>query len=235
VAAKFVRVAKGAVHDAIFGEDDRVVEGAAADEAHGAKRLDIGFEAEGAGAGENLAEGIGIDEDFDLLLANERMRKIDVAADAELVGGIDGDAAAVFDNFDGLKDAEVTAFAAEAAEAGLIEEFEERLGRTVENGNFDVVEVDEDVVDAVGIRGGEEVFGGGEEDALLHETGGVADSSDVVAVGFDRKIVEVDAAENDAGVWRSGLKAELCVDSRVKAHTLGFYGAIYGGLKHWPS
>src|SRR5882762_6881330 len=113
VAAKFVRVAKGAVHDAILGEDDGVVEGAAANEAHGAERLDVGFEAESTGARENLAEGIWIDEEFDLLLADERMRKINVAADAELVGGIDSDTAAVFDNFDGFEDAEVAAFAAE--------------------------------------------------------------------------------------------------------------------------
>ena len=233
MAAKFVRVAKGAIHDAILGEDDGVVEGAAANEAHGAERLDVGFEAESTGARENLAEGIWIDEEFDLLLANERMRKIDVAADAEFVGGIDGDAAAVFDNFDGFEDAEVAAFAAEAAETGLIEELEERFGRAVEDGNFDVVEVDEDVVDAVGIGGGEKVFGGGEKYALLHEAGGVADASDVVAVGLDGKIVQVNAAEDDAGVWGSGLKAELGVDAGVETHTFSFYGPIYRRLEHW--
>jgi len=37
----------------------------------------------------------------------------------------------------------------------LIEELEKRLGGTVENRDFDVVEVNKDVVDAVGIGGGE--------------------------------------------------------------------------------
>ena len=155
VAAKFVGIAEGAVHDAVLGEDDGVIQRAAADEAHGAERLDIGLKAEGAGAGENLAEGFGIDEQFDLLLADEWVRKINVAADAEFVGRIDTDAAAVFDDFDGLEDAEVAAFAAEAAEARLIEQLEKRLGGTVENRDFDVVEVNKDVVDAVGIGGGE--------------------------------------------------------------------------------
>ena len=224
VAAEFVGIAEGAVHDAVFGEDDGVIERAAADQTHGAERLDIGFEAEGAGAGENLAEGVGIDEQFDLLLADEGMGKIHVAANAEFVGGIDADAAAVFDDFDGFEDAEVAAFAAKAAEAGLIEELKKRLGGTVENGDFDVVEVDEDVVDAVGVGGGEKVFGGGEQDALLHEAGGIADAGDVVAVGFDGEIVEVDAAEDDAGIRRSGLKAELGVNAGVEADALGFYG-----------
>lgn len=232
VAAKFVRVAEGAVHDAVLGQDDRVVEGAAAYETHSAERFDIGFEAEGAGAGENLAEGVWIDEQFDLLLANERMGEVYVAADAELVGGIDADAAAVFDDFDWFEDASVTAFAAEAANSCLIEELQEWFGGTVEDGNFDVVEVDKDVVDAVGIGSSKEVFGGGEQDALLHEAGGIADAGDVVAVGFNREIVEVNAAEDDASVGRSGLKAEFRVNAGVKTHTLDFYGAIYRGLKH---
>jgi len=102
VAAEFVGVAEGTVHDTVLGEDDGVIEGAAADEAHGAERLDIGLKAEGAGAGEDLAEGFGIYDHFDFLLADEGMGKIDVAADAEFVGGIDADAAAVLDDFDGL-------------------------------------------------------------------------------------------------------------------------------------
>jgi len=40
-----------------------------------AERLDIGFEAEGAGTGENLAEGFAIYEQFNLLLADERVGK----------------------------------------------------------------------------------------------------------------------------------------------------------------
>jgi hypothetical protein len=166
------------------------------------------------------------------LLADEGMGEIDVTANAELVGGIDADAAAVFDDFDGLEDAEVAAFPAQAAKAGLIEELKERLGRTVEDGDFDVVEVDENVVDAVGIGGGEKVFGGGKQNALLHEAGGVADASDIVAVGFDGEIVEIDAAKNDTGIRGSGLKTELGMDTGVEANAFGFHGTMDGGLEH---
>lgn len=168
-----------------------------------------------------------------MLLADERMGEINVAANAEFVGGINADAAAVFDDFDGLEDAEVAASAAKAAEAGLIEKLEERFGGTVENGNFDVVEVDEDVVDAVRIGGGKKVLGGGEKDALLHEAGGVTDAGDVVAVSFNGEIVEVDAAEDDAGVWRRGLKAQLRVDASVETDAFGFDWTMDGGLEHW--
>jgi hypothetical protein len=76
------------------------------------------------------------------------------------------------------------------------------------------------------------VLGGGEQDALFHEAGGVADASNVVAVGFDGEVVEVNAAENDPSVWRSGLKPELGVDAGVETHTLGFHGTMNCGLKH---
>jgi hypothetical protein len=70
VAAEFVGIAERAVHDPVLCEDDGVIQRAAPDEAHGAEGFDIGFEAKGAGAGENLAEGFRIDEQFDLLLAD---------------------------------------------------------------------------------------------------------------------------------------------------------------------
>ena len=76
------------------------------------------------------------------------------------------------------------------------------------------------------------MLGGGEEDALLHKAGCIADASDVVAVGFDREIVEIHAAENDAGVGGSGLKAKLRVNAGVETHTFGFNRAVDGRLKH---
>ena len=79
------------------------------------------------------------------------------------------------------------------------------------------------------------MLSGGEEDALFHEAGGITDARDIVAVGLDRKIVEVYAAEDNAGVWRRGLKAELGMDAGVETHTLGFYGALDGGLEHWAT
>ena len=91
----------------------------------------------------------------------------------------------------------------------------EGFGGTVEDGDFNVVEVDENVVDAVGVGGGEKVFGGREKNALLHEACGVADAGDVVAVGLDMEIVEVDAAENYAGIRGSRLKTEFSVDAGV--------------------
>lgn len=51
VAAKFVRETQRAVHDAVLGEDDGIIEGAAADEAHGPKGRNVALEAEGSRPG----------------------------------------------------------------------------------------------------------------------------------------------------------------------------------------
>ena len=142
------------------------------------------------------------------------------------------DAAAVFDDFHRLEDFEEAAFSAEAANAGLIEQLHERLGGAIEDGNLDVININEDVVDAIGIGGGEQVFGGGEKDALPHQAGGVTDARDVLAVRLDRKVVEVNAAKHDTGVWRSGEEAEVCVDPGMETYPLGFNGTADGALEH---
>ena len=47
------------------------------------------------------------------------------------------------------------------------------------------------------------MLGGGDEDALAHETGGVGNLGHVAADGLDFEVVEVGAAEDDAGAGGS--------------------------------
>ena len=215
VAAEFIGETERAVHDPIFREHNGVIERAAANQAHGAERLNVGLKAESAGTRKNSAEAFRVDGHFHFLLTDLRVGKIDVAANVKFVGGIDADAAAVIDDFDGLEDFKESAFAAEAADARLIEQLHERFGGTIENGDLDVIDVDVDVVNATRVRCGQKVFGGREQDALLHKAGGIADAGYVVAVGLDGKIVQVHAAEDDAGIRRRGEEAQVSVNPRV--------------------
>ncbi len=80
-------------------------------------------------------------------------------------------------------------------------------GAAVEDGQFEVVELDDDVVDAHADERGEQMFGGGDEHALAHQAGGVADLGDVAADGWDFEVVEIGAAEDDAGAGGSGQEA----------------------------
>ena len=58
---------------------------------------------------------------------------------------------------------------------------------------------------------------GGDEDALAHERCGVGDAGDVAAVGGDFKVVEVGAAEDDAGAGGCGDEAHADGSAGVKA------------------
>ena len=114
----------------------------------------------------------------------------------------------------------------------MIEQLHEGFGRAIEDGDFNVVDINEDVVDAAGIGSRQKVLGGGEQDALLHQAGGIAHASDIVAMGFDGKVLEIHAAENDARIGGSGKEAQVGVNPGVKADALGFDGAMDGALKH---
>jgi len=76
--------------------------------------------------------------------------------------------------------------------------------RAVQDRDLDRIYVDEDVVDAAGIDRGEQVLGGGEENALFHEARGVTHARDVLALRFNVEIFEVQAAKNDAGSAGAG-------------------------------
>ncbi len=216
VAATFVGEAEAfGVHDLAFGgEADGVGEGGAADEAHFAELVELFFEPEGAGGGEFAGVVLWGDVHLDGVLADGG-GEVDVAGEAETVVGEDGDALATFLDGDGAADAEVAAFAAELADASGAEHIDEGLAAAVDDGDFEVVEFEGDVVDAEAVEGAEEVFGGGNEDALAHEAGGVADAGDVFIAGGDGEIVEVGAAENDTGAGGGGGHAQLYGDTAV--------------------
>ena len=143
------------------------------------------------------------------------MREVDVATDVKFVGRIDADAATVFDDFDRFDYPEKSAATTQLAQAGAVDELHERLSGTVEDGNFDGVNVDENIVDAAGVDGGEKMLGGGEQHTFFHQAGGVADARDVLSLRFDVKIVEIRATKYDAGVWRRRDEAHFAVDTCV--------------------
>jgi len=232
VAAELVGVTKRAVHDAVFGQNDGVFQRASADESHGAERLDITFKTKCAGAGKNVPEGLCVDDHFHLLLTNKRVGKIDVAANAKFIGGIDADLAAVFDNFHRLDNPQITALAAEIANAGLIDQLHEWFGGAIQNGNFDGIDIDEDVVYAAGIDGSEEVFRSGQEHAFFHQAGGVTDARDVLSMSFNGKIIEINATKDDARVCGSRNQTNFAADTRVETDTLDLDGLMNGSLEH---
>jgi len=144
--------------------------------------------------------------------------EVDGVVDGVAFAGVDSDELAAFADFDGFEDAEVLALAALALEAGGVDGLDVGVGGAVEDGDFEVVDFYDDVVDAEADEGGEEVLGGGDEDALAHEGGGVGDFGDVASGGGDLEVVEVGAAEDDAGAGGRGDEAEGDFGAGVEAY-----------------
>ena len=223
VADELVVEAEGAVLDFAFADEDGAAVGGAADEAHVAEHGFVFAEAEGAGGGDEVGVGAGVEVAEEARGADGR-GEVDTVVDLVAGAGVDADELgavfAVFRDFDGLEDAQVLAAASLGFEAGAEEGFDVGEGGAVEDGNFKVVEFDDDVVDAVTDEGGEQVFRCGDEDALAHEGGGVGDAGDVAAVGGDFEVVEIGAAKDDARAGGGGNEAHADGCAAVQADAL---------------
>ena len=217
VAGELVAEAEIAVEDALAGEDDDTLFGGAADEAHVAEFLFVFTPAEGAGRGDFAFVGAGGEVDL-VALAADGGGEVDFVGDGIALAGIDADELVALADLDVFQDAEVLAAAALAFEADVTEGLGVGQGTAVEDGELEVVELDEDVIDAHAEEGRKQVLGGGDEDALTHEAGGVADFGDVAAGGVDFKVVEVGAAEDDAGTGGSRKQAHTHGSAAVKAN-----------------
>jgi hypothetical protein len=210
------------------------VVGYAADEAHVAEHGFIFFEAEGAGGGDEVGVGAGF-EVAGKGIAADGFGEVDGVVDGVAVAGIDADELVAgggrFADFDGLEDAEVFAFAALAFEAGGEDGWDVGEGAAVEDRDFEVVDFDDDVIDAEADESREEVLGGLDEDALAHEGGGVGDASDVATGGGDFEVVEVGAAEDDAWACGGGHEAHGDVCAGVESYPVEVEGGGDGVLE----
>jgi len=235
VANELVGETEGAVEDGAVvggggaGDDDGGVVGHAADEAHVAEHGFVFLEAEGAGGGDEVGVGTGFEVAGKCVVA-DGLGEVDGVVDGVAVAGIDADelvaGGRAFADFDGLEDADVLAFAALAFEAGGEDGGDVGEGAAVEDGDLEVVDFYDDVVDAEADEGGEKVLSGLDEDALAHEGGRVGDARDVAAGGGDLEVVQVGAAEDNAGAGGCGDEAHGDGGAGVEAHSLEVQGGV---------
>jgi hypothetical protein len=120
VANVLVGKAKGAVFRAAGSENDGVLRAGAANEAHVAQALFVGFVAEGTRRSDSGAVGIGGQIDAGLLAA-DGSGKVDGVANFVTGARVDGDELVAFADFDGAQHADGFAAAALGADAGIEE------------------------------------------------------------------------------------------------------------------
>src|SRR5476649_2005807 len=229
-AALIGRPQPAGVHHAGVGEADGVLERRPANQAHVAHLVQIGFPTEGAGESDLASKTLGSHFEFQRLPPNG-CRVVRIAGQTEAFVGENSDALAFVFHRNGTADTQVAALAAILAGTGLLDQAHERKAAAIQDGNFQVVDLDEGVVDAHRIKNAEQVLDGGDEDALAHQAGSVADAGHVTPTGGNLEIVEIGADENDAGRNRSGKNSDLDRHAAVQPYPRGFDRALQRSLK----
>ncbi len=203
VAAAFVGEAEAAgVEDGLAIEAHGVIERGAANQTHVAHLVELVFEAEGAGGSELGGVVFGRDFHIEGLTAYQGVREEYFAGEQEAVRRQDADAlASAFDRH-GLANPQVTFAAARLADSGGADEIDEGLAAAVEDRHFEVIDLNEGVVDAHAVEGAEQVLGGGDQYALAHQAGGIADFLHVAPTCGDGETFEIGADKYDASGGR---------------------------------
>jgi hypothetical protein len=201
MAHKLVVKAQWAILNCAPAENNRVLLRRPADQPHITQHLLIFAKAEGAG-GRDLSAVRSRGQIDGKCLAPDGIGEIDVIGDGVAFAGIDGDKLAVLTHFHALEDAQILAPAALAADAYAVKSLYVRQCAAIQNGQLQIVQLNDDVVDAHPDEGGKKMLGGGDEHTLAHDAGGVADFGYISARGRNLVIVQVGAAKNNAGPGR---------------------------------
>src|SRR3954447_5174423 len=147
------------------------------------------------------------------------MREVDRVcyAIAVVFDRINTDEFAALAHFQLFADAHVAALAALLLESYALHHVHEWLRATIKDGELKVVELDDRVINAGADECGEKMFGGRDENALLHQAGGVAHARNISTGGFDLKIVEINAAKDDTRSRGRGQHAHFHSSAAVQA------------------
>src|SRR5690242_6662609 len=232
VAAALIDEAEAAgVENGLAIEADGVIERGAADQAHVAHLVELIFEAEGAGGSEFSGVFFGRDFHIQGLTTYQGVREEYFAGQQEAVRWKDADALASAFHRYRFANAEVTFSAARLADTGGSDEIHEGLAAAVKNRNFEVIDLDEGVVDAHAVEGAEKVLGGGDQHALAHQASGVADLLHIAPTGGDGEAFEIGADENDASAGRGREDADANGNAGMEADSGGVDRTVYSFLK----
>ena len=180
--------------------------------------------------GQFAAERLAVHCHLDFLRAHIRMFVIHEAVHAEFVGRINSNAAVTIGKFQRLDHANVTSLPPQFANPGLRQQFDERFRGTIQDREFQRVQLDVHIVDTAGVQRCEQVLHGREQHALFHQAGGVTHPRDVANVRFDLEVVQVHPPENDAGICRSWNQPQVAAHGGVKSDAASFDWSLYREL-----
>ncbi len=146
------------------------------------------------------------------------MLESDLIFQAEDVRRIDREGLAVLFHDEGLLDAHVVTGGIEPDDAGFLYRFGVGQRAAVQDGNFEVVELDNCVVDAQSVESREQMLHRGNPDAVAHQGRGIGDALHRTDVRPKLEVIEIHAPKHDTlsgGGWQKthggglpGVKAD---------------------------
>ncbi len=157
------------VQHAVLVEHDRVVQAAAAGQAHLAQGLHFMGKAEGAGAGDfaHIA-GVGeIDGEGLAGLVDRGMAEIDGESQLEAKEGLQSRQLVAFTHFHGFLHADESLGRRLLLDLGRLQQEDERRGASIHDGDFFGVDIHIQVVDAKARAGGHQMLHGRDARAIL--------------------------------------------------------------------
>ena len=128
----------------------------------------------------------------------DRRGKVDGVGNPVAAARIDGDELFALAHFHRLQNAQRFAPPPLLANTHARKGLHVGQGAAIQNGQFQVIDLDNHVIDAHADESREQMFGGGDQDALAHQACGVADFGHVAPGGRNLEVVEIGAPKDDA-------------------------------------
>ena len=223
VADELVAETEWTVDHALIVESDAVLDRAAPSQTGRAKLLDLAHEAEGPGWGDLPRKVVVIELELVGLATDRRVSEVDFVTEDQLSCRNHPDALVAFDDLDRFVDAQNGDLLIHLADAGGVDEVDERKGAAVDDGHFGTVDVDVDVRDAAGDNGREEVLDRSDRDVVATYSRGVFEGGGAGLQGRDAQVIEVGPNESDAASRVGRLQLQPGVDPGVKSDSRDSY------------
>jgi hypothetical protein len=233
VAHEFVRESEGSfIKHSFIRENDGIFQRAAAHQPAGLQLLHFFKEAKRPGRGYQIRIIRRSDLHFELLMANQGMRKTDFILDTEALRRMDRDGLSVFLKRKRFCNAQDVTFRIQRDDAHALDPFDIGKPAAVKYRNFKVVELDNRVIDAQTVHRGKQVFHRGNPNAAIHQCGRIGDTLHRTDVGTKFKIVEVNSAEYDSASGRRRKYAHGCGLAGMQADAAEFHWRRDGLFSH---
>src|SRR5206468_4071493 len=224
---------RGIVQHTGFRKHNRVLERSAPDQTTGLKLFHVMIKTECARRRNGFSVIRSGQLNFDTLLSDERVWKIDVILNAKGIGGVDAQRFLALPEHERLRNPDVSPAGPLREYARTSDRF--RIGErtSVENRDFKVVQFDVGIVDSDTVQRRKKMFDCRNPNTPAHQRRGIGNSGQGGDVGQKLEIVQIDTAKNDAffgGSWKNPHPGML---TRVEADSAKFDGSPERLLVHW--